>query len=221
MSLLWVQAAWHDAQPGTEEWDEHGYGHESRDERRERYLQQVQTAHGVDRDTAHEAISRVARAMRGGGRLSPVDAGFASQPAPPRKGVDLPEEVDFKDAWDRAPVRHIDLSRGVHASQTFLHPRYLAHNLFHPGEVPPNEGDMVGHPDELSNDDPEDEDYQWHTDASENGPRDLPRVIRQTDGSYVVADGHHRLATELMLGKRTTAARELDVRHLSGRLAPR
>ena len=215
MSLLWLQAAWHDAKPGTEEWDEYGHGHESADQRRERYIRRVQDVHGVDRDTALGAIKVVAGYARGQ-TIQP----FSSIPRQiGRNGRDLPEEVDFKSAWDHAPVHDVDLRKPVHASQNFLHSHYLAHNLFHPGEVPPSHQDEVGHPDAMSNEDPDDEDYQWHTDDSENGPRDLPRLIRQTDGSHVVVDGHHRMATELLLRKPTTKARVLDVRHLSGRLA--
>lgn len=213
MSLLWIQAAWHNAQPGTEEWDEHGFGHETREQRRDRYIQRVQDAHGVDRLTALDAIKAVAQHHR-----APVRP-FTS--APERAfGKRLPEEVDFKSAWDAAPVKDIDLRTPIHASQHFLHQRYLAHNLFHPGEIPADSEGHAGHPDAESITDPEDENYEWHTDASENGPRDLPRLIRQTDGSHVVIDGHHRMATELLLGKPTTPARVLDVRHLSGRLAP-
>jgi hypothetical protein len=214
MSLLWIEAAWYNAKPGTQEWGEHGFGHESREQRRDRYVQHVQQAHGVDRDTALGAIQEIVRH-----RSVPV-APFASTPGKPPSGMRLPEEVDFKEAWDYAPVEHVDLRKPVHASQNFLHQHYLEHNLFHPGEVPPREREEVGHPDASSNDDPDDEDYQWHTDASENGPRDLPRLIRQTDGSHVVVDGHHRMATELLLNKPTTQARVLDIRHLSGRLAP-
>lgn len=213
MSLLWIQAAWHDAQPGTEEWDEYGHGREDKDQRRERYIRQVQDAHGVDRDTALGAIKAVVGHLRDK-HVQP----FASVPGPMRR-VHLPEEVDFKEAWDSAPVEDVDLHKPVHASQHWLKGRSLAHNLFHPGEVPPSEYEREGHPDEESNRDPDDDDYQYYT-GNDNGPRDLARLIRQTDGSHLVVDGHHRMATDLLLNKRTTKARVLDIRDLSGRSAP-
>ena len=213
MTLLWITGAWHDTRPGDDEWDEYGYGYETMPERRERYIRRVQDVHGVDRDTALGAIKAVVGHLRD----KPVQP-FASVPSPIRRRR-LPEEVDFKEAWDNAPVEDVDLHQPVHASQHWLKGKMLAHNLFHPGEVPAEYDERVGHPDEEPNRNPDSEDYEYYTE-NDNGPRDLPRLIRQTDGSYVIGDGHHRMATELLLNKHTTKARVLDIRHLSGRSAP-
>lgn len=215
MSLLWIQAAWHDANPDAEDWDEFGYGHETVPERGERYTRRVQDAHGVDRDTALHALRHVSRYLRGNApQGSPVDYGFTTAPRYGRNAT-VPEEI-FSNVWAKAPIHDVSLDGRIHASQPFVTHRNIAHNLFHPGKRPSQESDEdLGHPDAepeaWSDEDAEDHDFDSY------GPTDLPRMIRQTDGSHMVADGHHRVTADLLLGKAKTKARVIDIRDLGGR----
>jgi hypothetical protein len=225
LSLLWIQAAWHNAKPGTEEWDEHGFGHESREQRRDRYVQHVQDTHGVDRDTALHALQHVTRHLRDDAapQVLATDYGFASAP---HFAHDHPETgiVDSISAsrWRRAPVRDVPLgTTPVHASQWFITPRNVAHNLFHSGKRPTSyDEEEHGHPDiEPERWSREDLDYAKE-DERESGPTNATRLIRQTDGSLLAVDGHHRLATDLLLRKPTTRARVIDIRDLGGKRRP-
>lgn len=216
MSTLWVQAAWHNAQPGTEEWSEHGFGHETREQRRDRYIQHVQDVHGVDHDTAQRALQHVARHLKGDApQVSPTEYGFASAPHFGRE-VHLPDSIFFGNIWEHAPLHVVRLDRPVHASQWFITPRNVAHNLFHPGKrMSLYDDEDHGHPDiEPTSWDPEEEDDD---DFDNNGPSDCPRMIRQTDGTHMAIDGHHRLATDMLLRKPKTRARVLDIRDFGGR----
>ena len=214
MSLLWVQAAWYNAKPWMQEWDEHGHGGEGRDEREQRYIRQIADAHGVDHDTAHRALKHVVNALTGETPWQrPEEVGFAS--APHSGHHELPEEIFSDHSWVRAPVHDVPVHE-LHASQTYISPLNVAHNLFHPGHRPPGNDEEFGHPDvrppkRWSRADEQDE-Y-----AETGGPTDLPRMIRQTDGSHVVTDGHHRVATDMLLGKSHTRARVLDIRDLGGK----
>jgi hypothetical protein len=208
MSLLWIHAAWYHEKPGTEEWGEHGFDHETREQRRDRYLQHIQNAHGVDRESALRA-ARVVQSSP-----NPVEAGFASQPSGTRHPVRGSEDDGV---WANAPIEDVDLSKPVHATQNWLHQRHLFHNLFHPGKKPPSHDPDAGHPD-IDPDEDRDEEDEAYWDRNDNGhPLDLPRMIRQTEGSHVVHDGHHRVAADMLLGKATTRARVLDIRDLLGR----
>jgi len=205
VTRLWVEASWLTEKPGDDSWDDHGFGHETREQRRDRYVQKVQDIHGVGRDTALNALKAVSA------HLDPVGAGFASQPRH-SENVDptLPKHLLDQEIWARAPIADVDLRHPVHATQGWLKRDQMFHNLFHPGKKPPYDDNLTGHPDV----DPdhyrdEDDDAYWDSDHG-----DHPAFIRQTDGSHILLDGHHRVATDMLMGRPTTRGRVLDIRHL-------
>lgn len=206
MSGLWTEASWLTEKPGDDGWEDHGFGHETREQRRDRYVQKVQDVHGVDHNTALNVLKAVSK------NLDPVGAGFATQPQHSYDKVhqQLPKGYIDHDTWDRAPILDVDLRHPVHATQNWLKRDQMFHNLFHPGKKPPDEPDLMGHPDVDPDDhrDSEEDDAYWD---SRHG--DQPAFIRQTDGSHVLIDGHHRVATDMLLGRPTSRGRVVDIRH--------
>lgn len=215
MSLLWIQAAWSEEKPGTPAWDEHGHGGETEAERHVRYAHQVAERHGVTASVAHRAIETVTRAFRDESQVPATKFGFTSAPGSRSVDPDLPDAAWDRDSWHRIGVQDVPLHVPIHATQWDVNRTGMEHNLFHPGKLPPSDVERMGHPDVDPRkwNDADNREYYTNPD-NHDGPSDVARMIRQTDGSHVVVDGHHRVAVDLLLGKPKTRARVLDVRNL-------
>ncbi|MGN6635999.1 MAG: GNAT family N-acetyltransferase, partial [Oryzihumus sp.] len=198
---------WHRKWPGETE--------EDLTRRRGQYVQQVADAHHVSPAAAHRVIAQVAgdldsdKAFTDGRKY-----GFASEPHGHR---DVFSEQQIKhlmtpELWHGVPVTQVP-TEGIHATQNWLRPRTLAHNLFHPGKKLGQVDDEEGHPDFDPDDLPrEEEDY----DDIDEGSRPRPdlgehvRYMRREDGRMQLLDGHHRAAIDIALGKKTTPGTVID-----------
>lgn len=202
MSLTWAQAA-HQADWWTarQRGDVTAY---------KRHVQQIADAHGVSPVKARHAYVAVADAMRRGeyGHKA-TRFGFASQPGTDAHGdteMRIPDDHDIHDyegpaRWGHLDTQDVNLRHGVHATQEGITPRMVAHNLFHPGKLMPTERHNVGNPDY----DPDEEDAssRAHADGVEMHS-DQSRFYRPEHGPTYTADGHHRVAADLLLGKTHT-----------------
>jgi hypothetical protein len=211
--------AWHD-----DDREDESEGHESyRDTRpyhvrREDYVDHIAFVHGVDRGAADRALEKIenhTQSLHGDSR----NFGFSEyvDDARSRAGG---AEMRTPELWHRAHVAQVPL-KGMKASQSWVRPLGVAHNLFHPGMRAPEEEGVEGDPDY----DPSwDEERHRETDemmAREYGDKpqpktDLPRFLRHRDGSYTCLDGHHRVAADLLLGKKSIPGRVIHEKQLAG-----
>lgn len=237
MGLLWVQAMpWWSGRPehGYEKnhvpwWDEslslddinrlrEGEPTPLRDpseepsDRHTRHVNQVTQVHGVSPEAAHHAVEQVRGHLdQGVERSDPVDYGFASQ----KSQVDnyAPHEMDAIQnprTWNDRAVENVP-TKEIHATQNFLRPASIAHNLFHPGKQEPAwEPEATGDPDY----NPSWSRGQESDDVQDADPAGMVRFVRNDDGSVEVADGHHRVAADLLLGKSHTRGKVVPRREL-------
>jgi hypothetical protein len=220
MSLLWTTAMpwWNNERrfdfEGDDEYPLRDPG-ESLAARGRRYQQKVVENHGVTPEVAQKSIKHVLKGMSKGEVWGdPKEYGFASSSRTPLSFLMSSHEKASKiyrgDTWNHLPVQPVDLSEPIHATQDFVRHRGVAHNLFHPGKVAPrSEEDGEGDPDY----EPDEPDYGWD-DPDENKHTSHPRFIRMNNGKLMAMDGHHRIATDLLLGKSHTMGRVLHERDL-------
>jgi hypothetical protein len=213
VSLLWTDAARHEAMPWWNGEREHEYeGDEKyplRDpeeplkERGQRYVRQVAEAHGVEHGAAQKAVKHVLEDVPHGHSVSPGFYGFASQDDQ-RTHYSMPQIHKLMDpkTWEGKPVEDIPLDE-VHATQNFLRPKSVAHNLFHPGQKQPDEDEAVGDPD-YHPDQNRDPEAHWHEYPDQEKLHSQARFVRNQYGEIEVADGHHRVAADMLLGKSHT-----------------
>lgn len=215
MSLLWVEAAWaewYDTHPDDPGWGIFGHGHETPNERDRRYIHQIAKVHRVHPAYAQQAFHIVRGALaRGRETMRPTDLGFKSEPEPDDDNR-APRIFSEHQVWGDAPIKTVSTGR-LHATQHKLATDVLAHNLFHPRRE--LGGNFIGHPEIKPNPDSQRR-PQYVDPRLADVPTDLPRLIRQTDGSHLVYDGHHRLAAGWLLGKQRTSARVIDIRQIRG-----
>lgn len=211
MSLLWKNAA----RSGW--WDARWRGDMSAINR---YRGKIAKAHGVPGFRAGSAMTPVMEALHGNhfGEMKPEDVGFASHPHKDEDGADvLPWKDDHplneEENWHHIPVTQVPIRRPIHATQDGVSADLVAHNLFHPGKVPPprfagsaSEKD-VGNPD-VDPDSYTHEDRQYAHNTSE--ATRTPRFYKDEHGSMHVADGHHETAAAMMLGKTHIPGRVWD-----------
>lgn len=202
MSLTWTQAAnqgkWWMSRPTG---DVNTYN---------RHVQQIMNAHGVSRDQAQIAHGKLSDMLqRGQYGHRPTAFGFASTPRTDAQGfmeTHIPDDHDMKDyegptRWGHLDTQKVDLSRGVHSTQQEMDPHVVAHNLFHPGKLMPTEKHNIGNPD--FNPDEEDAASRAHADGVEvNSDRSRFYQPQGASGPTYAADGHHRIAADLLLGKK-------------------
>lgn len=211
MSLLWRTAVWWSGDPD----DEYEYEEGLRDpeehpkERGQRYVSQVVDRHNVTRGAAEKAIKHVIGHHADDSVFrSPAEYGFASvgnqaNHYSPQMQAKLMDPA----TWRGRKVEQVSLNQPIHATQDFIRPGSIAHNLFHPGKRESEQDEAVGDPDY---------DPDWDADSraemddmSESTPeeRELHKntyFMRRNNGKLEVVDGHHRVATDMLLGKSHT-----------------
>lgn len=174
-------------------------------ERGQRYAHQVAKAHGVPHEDAERAIKHVlGDVSQGVHSTGPIHYGFASQDDqathyPMRQ---IHKLMDPK-TWEGKPIQDIPLHE-VHATQNFLRPHSVAHNLFHPGQKQPWEDHAVGDPDYHPDENRDDSDESEYDDPQQEKLHSLPRFVHNQYGEIELADGHHRVAADMLLGKTHT-----------------
>jgi hypothetical protein len=202
MSLLWVRAGlskWYQARQGADM------------PAMTRHRDQIAQAHGVPGFKAAIALRPVYNALSKSpvGHMSPTDAGFASGPKlDADRNLEMPWSDDHplneNKNWDHIPAEKVNISRGIHATQEGVNASTVAHNLFHPGKLPPiswpghEQTSEIGHPDV----DPDSHDRalrEEHYGADESSK--VPRFYRDKTGKTYVADGHHQVSAALLLKK--------------------
>jgi hypothetical protein len=209
VSLLWKSAAWWNTDPDDVDEYEEGLRdpEETGKERGQRYVSHVVDRHNVSRTQAQTALRHVMRHHDSDAiSQSPMDYGFASagnqmghySPAMTRKLMD-------PKTWEGRPVQQVPLDQPLHASQNFIRPKSIAHNLFHPGKRQPDyQDEAVGDPDH---------DPDWDRDEEESSEGESPQerelhknvfFMKRKSGRMEVVDGHHRVATDMLLGKSHT-----------------
>lgn len=208
MSLLWVTAMpwWNGEEP-------HEYEEGLRDpeepllSRGQRYKAQVMHNHGVDGPTAQHAIQHVVRHLMDDAIYKdPTEYGFASSGrSMDHWDPDVAHRLMDPHTWKGRKPQQVDLTEPIHASQEFIRPPSVAHNLFHPGKRQPSfDDEAVGDPDYDPDEhryeddgDYEDPDHQ----REQNAIHSQVYFMRRNNGRMEVVDGHHRVATNLLLGK--------------------
>lgn len=211
MSLLWVTAQGADWYQARNKGDLSAMN---------RHKDLVAQAHGVPGYQAGIALRPVYQSLGHSafGQLKPKDAGFASGPANDADGnTQMPWSDDHSlnehENWHHVPVTNVNLRQPIHATQDSVGSRMVAHNLFHPGKLPPKElpgqerTSQVGHPDV----DPDTHDLHERADhiGADESSR-VPRFYRSKEGRMYVADGHHQTAANLLLRKGTMRGRVWD-----------
>jgi hypothetical protein len=185
-----------------------------------RHKQQVADAHGVPGFKAGMALRPIYHALSRSqyGQLSPKDAGFASAPGTDSDGnTEMPWSDDHSlnehENWHHIPVTDVNLKHPIHASQDSVGAKLVAHNLFHPGKLPQtsyagSQGERdLGSPDIDPDSFPREERAEA-VGADESSK--VPRFYRNKQGKTYVADGHHQIAANLLLGKDTMKGRVWD-----------
>lgn len=186
-----------------------------------RHRAQVAAAHGVPGFRAGIALRPIYQALGRStyGGLSPKDAGFASGPKQDEWGDVLPwsdeHPLNEHENWHHVPVASVNLKQPIHATQDGVGAKLVAHNLFHPGKLPPvahpgSEGERehhVGNPDL----DPDSFAHEGRSNAvNADEASKVPRFYRDAQGAMHVADGHHQVAAALLLGKPSIEGRVWD-----------
>src|SRR6185437_9187997 len=198
--------------------------------RAERYVHQVAEKHDVGPEIARSALRHLSRDLDAGTpHVSARSYGFAEEPHGFGvndeffKGDDRIRALNRPELWDHVPVTHVSTDE-IHASQNWVMPKLVAHNVFWPGKKTSGYDGDLGHPD-LDPDDAPQEDFS-DVAESERHP-DLGRhalMVRRRDGRLQVADGHNRVAADMLLAKETTPAKVIDeddvLRHSPERREP-
>lgn len=223
MSLLWTTAAWWTTNPDHMS----GYEEDLRDpaesgkDRGQRYVSQIVDRHGVSRGQAEKAIKHVIGHHEDNSVFrSPTEYGFASESD--QETHYSPEQQDTlmdPGTWKGRPVQQVALHQPLHATQNFIRPKSVAHNLFHPGKKEPEaEEAATGDPDhdpDWSRDEEED-----HVEGGETPEqRELHKNVffmKRNNGRLEVVDGHHRVAADMLLGKSHTPGIVIHERELEG-----
>lgn len=216
MSLLWTQAMpWWNNEVEHEYEEDLRAPEESLRDRGKRYRQQVVDKHGVAPEIAQKAIQRVVKGLSQDETWGdPTHYGFASSTRQPLSHLVDPDKASKlyrPDTWNHLPVQSVSLrDEPIHASQDFVRHRGIAHNLFHPGKQAPLDEEQ-GDPDY----DPawDHDDSAWESE-DEHEHTKYPRFLRMNSGKMYAVDGHHRIATDLLLGKPHTYGRVVHEKDL-------
>lgn len=212
MSLLWTEASHHKI---SMPWwnNEREFEHEGDDEyplrdpseslrdRGQRYKQRVMENHGVGASVAQGAIQHVVKHLEDdSASKDPTEYGFASSSrAHDHWGPEMGMRLMDPHTWKGRVPQQVDLTEPIHASQDFVRPSSVAHNLFHPGKKQPEaEDEAVGDPDY----DPDDTREEDESDHGGEDHHSQVYFMRRNSGRMEVVDGHHRVATNLLLGKK-------------------
>ena len=211
MSLLWTTAAWWNKDRDFEYEGDEQYPlrdpNESLPERGNRYVAQVAQAHSVPEKTARNALKHVHNHIESM-HSSPEDFGFASS-ANQQMHYSLPMRRKLMDpkTWEGHQTEQVSLQQPLHASQNFIRPNRVAHNLFHPGHEVAEEDQAVGDPDykpEWDQERREESREDLESSPEERALHEQARFMRRRSGRLEVVDGHHRVAADMLLGKSHT-----------------
>ena len=222
MSLLWRTAVWWNADPD----DLHEYEEGLRDpeerpkDRGQRYVSQVVDRHNVSRGAAEKAIKHVLQHHDHSTVFkSPTEYGFASvSNQDSHYSYEMTNKLLDPETWRGRKVQQVALHQPIHATQNFIRPSSVAHNLFHPGKKQPDCTEhAIGDPDYDPSWDQSDED-EWHEEGGETPEqRELHKNVffmKRNNGRMEVVDGHHRVATDMLLGKSHTPGIVIHEREL-------
>ncbi len=211
MSLLWVTASGGDWATARNRGDLSAMN---------RHKDQVAQAHGVQGFRAGIALRPVYQALGRGpfSQIKPEDAGFASGPKDDADGNTImpwPDDhsLNEHENWHHVPVTDVNLHQPIHATQDGVGPRMVAHNLFHPGKLPPKEVPGQERTSDVGNPDVDPDTHDLHERADYLGADEsskVPRFYRSKEGRMYVADGHHQTAANLLLHKTTMPGRVWD-----------
>lgn len=184
--------------------------------RRNRFIKHISDAHGVDEKAATGALKHVI--TRGlGGFDDPTSYGFASSANQmTHYSHSTRQKLMDPKTWAGKQEEDIPLHQEIHASQNFIRPDSVAHNLFHPGKREPQD-EAVGDPDYDPSWDENlhhDEDEASSETPEQRALHGTARFMRRTNGSLEVVDGHHRVAADMLLGKSHTRGVVLHERDL-------
>lgn len=226
MSLLWRTAAWwnNDRDYEYEGDDEYPLRdpNEHPKDRGQRYVSQIVDRHNVTRGAAEKALKHVLQHHDHSTIFkSPEDYGFASSANQmSHYSGDMIEKLMDPATWQGRKVQQVALHQPLHATQNFIRPKSIAHNLFHPGKKQPEyEEGAVGDPDVDPNDMQSDED-EWYEEGGETPEqRELHKNVffmKRHNGRMEVVDGHHRVAADMLLGKSHTPGIVIHERELEG-----
>jgi hypothetical protein len=223
MSTLWRAAAaaqltgaWHNSSPDDLD-EETGRAGESMPDRRKRYISMIVDRHNVSRPAATRALKHVYQGLSGD---SPFDSIRHYDPHERIRSVGGQGNRDYYShheyetlnnpkTWAGRKVEQVPLDSGVHASQPWVRPKSMAHNLFHPGQREHPEEELVGDPDFGPDNDrdmygDEEEEGGSELTAEQRALHNVPKFVRRPDGSHEIVDGHHRAVTDALLGKKHT-----------------
>jgi hypothetical protein len=233
VSFLWADAAAHQLAERTAAWydDEHDQEHEQGEysvrpagekikARRNRYTSQVVDRHNVPRKAAFEAMMHVTRHLEGGSAgQNPTDYGFASATRFSRDHYDheMTKKLMDPETWRHRPVEQVPTDE-IHATQHFINPSSVAHNLFWPGHRQPVSDKETGDPDIEPEAEPHDiEDDDEYSSSDERELHRNAKFMTRHDGRIECVDGHHRAGADIILGKKTTPGQMIHERDLSPR----
>ncbi|MBZ5712750.1 hypothetical protein [Nannocystis pusilla] len=177
---------------------------ETWEQREQRLARRVSEAHGVTHEVAAGALRRVIAGLRSGvARFEATEYGFASAADRSSALLDSPagmERLRAAETWSWRPLEEVDLAGPLHAIQTHIRHSLVAHNLFHPDKKPALRDEVIGDPDydplrdlaavEATWPEPREYEFLRH-----------PCFWRTRHGQVMVVDGHHRVATDLLLAK--------------------
>ncbi|MFF7198176.1 hypothetical protein ACFZAM_31270 [Streptomyces sp. NPDC008079] len=183
--------------------------HESMAQRRSRYISHVADAHHVDEKAATGALRHIVGHISSGSLFtSPTDHGFASDSDQAHHySLSMSRKLMDPKTWEGRKPENIDLRQPLHATQNFIRPDSVAHNLFHPGSHEPTERSAVGDPDykpSWDDDSREESESGSESTPEEKALHNTARFMRRHNGRLEVVDGHHRVAADMLLGKTHT-----------------
>jgi hypothetical protein len=134
----------------------------------------------------------------------------------------MAKRLQDPETWRGRPVEQVPTDE-IHASQHFIRPSSVAHNLFWPGHRQPMSDEETGDPDAEPEPEPEDvtEDDEYHQhdrspqeSADERELHRNAKFLERHDGRIECVDGHHRAAADMILGKTTTPGQLIHERDL-------
>lgn len=233
MALLWadaaahqLEAAWWNAQrefehEGDDEYPLRDPG-ESMSARRQRYVSHVVDQHNIPRSAARAALAHVTGHLKQNATYAhPSDYGFASAPGRTDDfewGAGHLSKIMNPETWRHRPVTQVPTGE-IHASQNFIRPASVAHNMFYPGrKEPEGEEHAVGDPDadpaDYGSDEEREHDPLAKVVSDEDVLHGTAKFFQHRDGRMTCIDGHHRAGADMIMGKKTTPGQVLTEREL-------
>lgn len=177
---------------------------ETLEQREQRLTRRVSERHGVTLEVAARALRRVIAGLRSGvAGFDATEYGFASAADRSSALLDSPAgmaKLLAAETWSCRPLEEVDLAEPLHSIQRHIRHGLVAHNLFHPEKKPALRDEVVGDPDYDPLRDLEAVESTW----PESRDYDFLRhscFLRTRHGHVMVVDGHHRVATGLLLSK--------------------